>query len=302
MSESNSSKFILNSKIVKLIRQSWRDIIRVVEFIVIGLIGLYLAWREVDIAKRQLLYEQMQQTTLEYSYQWGFSQTDQKAILETADRLMKDYSEQVYKQEQANPNLTYPQILSIILPMTATVHVQPVSILILINNTGTTTARQVRAFFRMDHPITDYEAKSLEPFKIIDGGIGEHEVAIEIDRIAAGHTVGIKVVPEDTAFKPQLQEIGLYMPDPDEQPYLSPILKLTSPQEPGTGVNITFGEGVATLHQKDLEARRRYLPMTFVCNTVHEGTVVKKGTVVKTSCELRWDSYMTIHVLPLSQP
>jgi hypothetical protein len=260
MSESNSNKFIANSKI-KLFRQNWRDILLIAEFIVIGLMGLYLAWQDVKWSKMALLYEQMHQPTLEYNYRWEFSKTDRQAMLEIADRLIRDYHKQVYEQQQANASLTYPQALNTILPMEAVFSAQPTSLLIQINNTGTTTANQVRVFLTTEHPITSCNVETLEPKRIIDGGTGEHKVTIEIDRIAPSYTTDISIVTEYPT--PRSHKVVLFASSSPEELSTSLKLKLVSAQDPNIGVNVTFSEGVGTLHQKDYEFRICYVPLVF---------------------------------------
>lgn len=269
MSEKNNNKAVLR-KIVRSIKGHWRDIMN---FGVIGFLGLIIAYQNLIIdrnsliiARSQLLLEQIQQPTLEYTYHLRLSQRDERAIVKAADELMSTFF--MYSQELESPLAPhYKEFFAEILPMTVTVPAQPISVSIQIENAGPATGETVRTFVEMDQPITSYQVKTLEPYRVIEGGAGEHKITLEIDRLATGDIadidIGVEAATSDTqrgqlvlsSVSPSEWEVpeeitdkwSSFLPGSPQRLPLWPQLYLIPAQEPNVEVVVTHSKGRATM-------------------------------------------------------
>ncbi len=87
-------------------------------------------------------------------------------------------------------------------PLSTTIPARELSIFV---NSGNVTANRVRVTINADRGISDLKIDSIEPYKIINGNIGENNVIIEIDRIIADQEIKIRVKSSQAICKRKTQ-------------------------------------------------------------------------------------------------
>lgn len=191
---------IINSG-VEFIKKNWRNIIAAIGFAgVVAIVDLSfqlrdlelttkelkVARQEYEVAKEQLEYERSLQPKLEYSYQVVFSRADEQVVLDAIEQLSETFYEKVYEYTQTNVDATYLEAVNAVLPLTTTIPARPTEVVVLIQNHSdniSATATKVRLFLTMDRPVTSWNVKSREPYSLVEGDIGKHQIIIEVDRI-----------------------------------------------------------------------------------------------------------------------
>lgn len=185
-------KKITSKSTISFIKRHWRTIIEL-----LGFLGIILAILELNLQNQQFRYEQSQKPLLEYSYTLEFSETDRQVIFQVADEMIASFYDDVAEYLQTHSNNNYREAITAVLPMTLTIPANPIAIEIQIDNKGMATATQVRVNLEMDRAITSLNVNSKEIYQILQGGIGEKQVIIEIDRITAGDRIFVEINSED---------------------------------------------------------------------------------------------------------
>ncbi|MFQ5796734.1 MAG: hypothetical protein ACE5JP_17025 [Candidatus Bipolaricaulia bacterium] len=119
-----------------------------------------------------IAYEESRQPHLEYSYKLLFSEGDYQVYADAVEQLTGEFLGEVHEYTQTRTATTHPEAVSAVLPMTTTIPVHTTSVKALVHNNGAATATKVRVFFTMDRPINSHGVESLEPFRVVQGGVG----------------------------------------------------------------------------------------------------------------------------------
>lgn len=93
-----------------------------------------------------------------------------------------------------NPNLSYSEALDSVLPASETVGNLPGGVVIVVQNHGEITARNVRVSISTETPIEKYEIFSNETFSVSDEDKSKGIIKIDIDRLTTGDKIEIAIL------------------------------------------------------------------------------------------------------------
>lgn len=173
--------------------------------IVVGVVGAYFGFLQASYAQQQLQRAPILRTTTNI----GLSATDEQAITQASDQLVDEFYSQLYNYKLSNPQMSYHEAASAILPLSATVDSQPMLLSIGISNSGNSTATKVRISVNSDRNISTISVMAQEPYVVISGGIGKSNLTIEVDRIIASDTVNIAISFENAVAQNELDKLIL---------------------------------------------------------------------------------------------
>ncbi len=230
------------TQVLKYIREHWRAIAEG-----LGLLGLILAYLQLELASKQFAFEQSRELQLEYSIQLSLPLTNQQVVSQVADQLVESYYDRLYRYAQAHPGTTYAKSVDAVLPLTATLPAQAVSASIYLRNNGLLTATRVRTVIDLDRPVTSLTIQSLEPYKILKGDLGERQFSIEFDRIVSKQAVTITIASEKVENQPQLDQLIMSISSELDLSKRFPSLSYVPARHPSIKVVTTSDQGPASL-------------------------------------------------------
>lgn len=208
---------------IEFLKKHWRLVIEIVGAlgIIIGILQYMLQQQEFTLAQQQALLSeqqallaQQQKPQLEYSVNILNSRIDQTVMAENANLLINQYYEKVFENAENKTDINYLELSETILPITTTIPSRTFFAEILIVNTGLETANAVRAVINLDRPITSINIQTSEINSIIEGGVGETSLIVEIDRILANTTATIQIISDNNEYPNLLDTLVLELNSP----------------------------------------------------------------------------------------
>lgn len=97
--------------------------------------------------------------------------------------MIDDLFDAVLQRAEEDPDATYSEIASEVLPITRSVQPGPVEIIVRLENRGVTSASDVSVSIGWVGKIMEVDAHSISNWAIIDGGINDDRVVVSIEQI-----------------------------------------------------------------------------------------------------------------------
>ncbi len=211
----------MNKRIVNIgnfLRKHMRTIIEV-----IGVTGVVIALLQLNIQQQQFTFEQQQVATqqaqkpeLKYYYNVTPSFASPSKVFSIYEELEDELYTKIYEQKQLFPEKSYRQIMFSVVPLSRNVSVSTYLLQVEIQNSGITTATQVRIRVEASKEISSIEFEAKEPTQIIDGGVGNNFTTVEIDRLIPNDFAKIIIKLNNDSV--ETDRIIVYHPSDDDNP------------------------------------------------------------------------------------
>jgi len=153
---------------------------------VISALTLYYVIRQTSIRQQQLDYERSRQPDLKYKVTMLLDANDHEVIIHAAQQVSQQFYAALACGQTTSRANTHSGQISRVLPIETAVSPRPVIASIEIRNAGAITASKVRVSIKTDSTMSSLSVDSMEPYRTLNGGIGQSSILIEIDRIVAG--------------------------------------------------------------------------------------------------------------------
>lgn len=170
-------------------KANWKNLLNIA-----GILGLFVAILQFNLQKKQFVFEQSLSPKLEFFYNYVLADSDYAIVNDKAEELLGLFYTTFHDEYVQDSEENYLEIVESILPLQMSIPARQLSVNLTIKNTGTTTANEVRATIDIGRTISDIVVTTIEPYEIIQGGVDENSIVVEIDRIVAGDEVRIYLV------------------------------------------------------------------------------------------------------------
>lgn len=98
------------------------------------------------------------------------------------------------KYVEQNPGVTYSETLDLILPISKTIPASPSGVVVAVRNVGSQTATDVREKLVLSAPIKIFAIYSNEQYEVINGGVGEAGIELNVKRLTVGDSIYIAIL------------------------------------------------------------------------------------------------------------